>query len=192
MRIEVGIPERDRRAAAQLYDVAFGSKLALAVPDSDQRLVLLTQSLFLDYAVAAFDDQKLVGLAGFSTSEGSLTGGIDYRSLLRELGFIGGHRAALVFSVYEREIKPTELLMDGVVVDAPCRGRGIGTQLFARIMDVAREGGYATIRLDVIDTNPAAKRLYQRLGFVEGKTESFEFLRGVLGFGASTTMIYTL
>jgi hypothetical protein len=30
-------------------------------------------------------------------------------------------------------------------------------------------------------------RLYERLGFREEKTEEFEFLRGLLGFGASTT-----
>lgn len=51
---------------------------------------------------------------------------------------------------------------------------------------------YSTNRLDMVDSNPGARRLYERLGFQEEKTERFEFLRGALGFGASSTMIYRI
>ena len=44
----------------------------------------------------------------------------------------------------------------------------------------------------MIDTNTGARRLYERHGFVTTKTERFEWLRAVLGFGASSTMIRTL
>jgi len=82
--------------------------------------------------------------------------------------------------------------MDGIVVDPLYQGMGVGTRLFSKLMDYARAEKYTTIRLDVIDTNPRAKRLYERLGFTEQKTEEFEYLRGVLGFGSSTTMILEL
>ena len=59
-------------------------------------------------------------------------------------------------------------------------------------MEYAKENDYEKIRLDVIDTNPDARRLYERLGFVAERTNNFEGLRPVLGFGASTTMIYVL
>ncbi|ASJ73179.1 GNAT family N-acetyltransferase [Granulosicoccus antarcticus] len=192
MQISVGTPEFVRYRAAQLYDVAFGSKLALAVPDEKQRIDMLAKGFVLEHSIAAITNGELVGLAGFPTPDGSLTSGIGYRSLLSDFGFLGGNRAALVFSVYDRESRKGELLMDGIVVDASCRGQGIGTQLFSSLIKLAIERGYSTIRLDVIDTNPAARRLYERLGFVATKTERFEFLRWLLGFGASTTMIYSL
>jgi len=186
------IPDKLCDRAAQLYDLAFGEKLALAIPDSGKRLTLLSKSMQLKYSIGAFDAQHLVGMVGFSTSEGSLTGGMDYRGLLSELGWLKGNRAAVVFSLYEREARSGELLMDGIVVDPDYRGKGIGTKLFANLIEFATSAHYSTIRLDVIDSNPAARRLYERLGFTAEKTEQFEFLRGVLGFGASTTMIYQL
>ena len=164
----------------------------LPLLDADDRLVVLSKSMQLDFSIGAFDNGHLIGIAGYSTEEGALTSGIDYRGLLSQLGWIKGNRAAAVFSLYERKAKPGELLMDGIVVDPEYRGRGIGTQLFARLIEFARERAYVTIRLDVIDTNPGARRLYERLGFVEEKTENFEYLRGMLGFGASTTMSYRL
>lgn len=78
------------------------------------------------------------------------------------------------------------------MVDPEYRGKGVGTRLFSSLMDYAKSEQYSTIRLDVVDTNPGARRLYEHLGFIEERTEQFEFLRGVLGFGSSSTMLYTL
>ena len=91
--------------------------------------------------------------------------------------------------LYERKPKEGQLLMDGIAVRQDARGRGIGTRLLDEFKAYGREHGYANIRLDVIDTNPGARRLYERLGFVATKTEHFEYLRWFLGFGASTTML---
>ena len=78
--------------------------------------------------------------------------------------------------------------MDGIVVRADRRGRGIGTKLVFRLFDVALAHNKRVVRLDVVDTNPAARRLYERLGFVELNTEKVPFLRRVMGFSAATTM----
>ena len=58
-------------------------------------------------------------------------------------------------------------------------------------LELAKERGYRTVRLDVIDTNPRARALYEREGFEPVHTESFPALRPVLGFGASTTMVWS-
>ena len=78
--------------------------------------------------------------------------------------------------------------MDGIVVHPEMRGQGIGTRLLSELNAFACQEGYNKIRLDVIDTNPAARRFYERNGFVATKTEHFGYLRWLLGFGASTTM----
>lgn len=186
------IPVKHRDRTAELYDIAFGEKLALAIPNSTDRVRLLSNAMQLEFSIGAFDGVKLVGIAGFSTPEGALTGGINYRGLLSDLGWIKGNRAAVILSLYERKAKDGELLMDGIVVDPDYRGKGVGTSLFSALLKYAESKQYSTIRLDVIDTNPAARRLYERLGFCEVKTEHFEFLRSILGFGASTTMVLKL
>lgn len=188
----LGIPAEQRERTAQLYDIAFGEKLALAIPNANDRVQLLAKAMQLEFSIGAFDGVKLIGIAGFSTAQGALTGGIDYRGLLSELGWMKGNRAAVVFSLYERKALDGELLMDGIVVDPAYRGKGVGTLLFSRLVEFAKSEKHSTIRLDVIDTNPDARRLYNRLGFCEEATENFEFLRSILGFGASTTMILKL
>jgi ribosomal protein S18 acetylase RimI-like enzyme len=117
---------------------------------------------------------------------------MSYRQLISQLGFIRGNRAAILFSLYERKPVPGELLMDGIAVASKMRGKGIGTRLLEELIAHARREQFEQIRLDVIDTNPQARKLYERNGFVETKTEHFGYLRWLLGFGASTTMVYKL
>lgn len=184
----VGILQEQRAEAAWLYDAAFGSKLALAIPDGERRRAMLADSLVLSSAVVAMAGDEVVGLAGFKTSAGGLVN-ITAKQLMQQLGMWAGLRAIIVFALYERERQADELLMDGIAVASNWRGRGIGTQLFAALQNYARDNSYRTIRLDVIDTNPAARRLYERLGFVAVKTQHFGYLRKWLGFGAATTML---
>lgn len=189
LKIVHGIPESMRETAAELYDEAFGAKFALAISSKTHRLSLLAKSLNLPFAFAAIEGEKLLALAGYKTAAGSFTSGITFSNLIKHVGTFRGIKAAVVFSLYERSLKPGELLMDGIVVDSSRRGEGIGSQLLAKLCSFAKANEYVNVRLDVIDTNPSARRMYERNGFVPTKTKHFEYLRWFLGFGASTTLL---
>lgn len=184
-----GIPDAMRSSAAALYDDAFGAKFAGAISSREQRLALLADSLNLAFAFGATENNRLVGLAGYKTRQGSFTDGMTYNALLKHAGLIRGNWATLVFSLYERSLTSGQLLMDGIVVDASARGRGIGTRLLNELTTFGKSNGYETVRLDVIDTNPCARRMYEPNGFTATRTESFGYLRWLLGFGASTTLV---
>ena len=192
LSIEIGVADTDRLRAAQLYEEAFGAKLGIAISRQEHRINLLRDGINLSHAITVLEGEYLVGLAGFTTNSTAFTGGITYRKILRELGFFKGQKAALVLGLFERKARENELLMDGIAVASEYRGKGYGSKLFAALIDYAKEHNYQTIRLDVIDTNPDARRLYERLGFVAERTNTFEGLRPWLGFGASTTMVYSL
>lgn len=185
---QTGIPEKYRLAAVDLYDEAFGEKLSLAVRNRENRKQLFTKGLALKYAIAAVSQKGLLGIAGFHTAEGSLTGAISYRDLVSQLGFFKGSRAAVVFSLYEKKPKPEELVMDGIAVRSDARGMGVGSRLLNEIRKYAKQHEYNRVRLDVIDTNHKAKKLYERMGFEAVKTENFPYLKSFLGFGGVTTM----
>ncbi|MCP3976635.1 MAG: GNAT family N-acetyltransferase [bacterium] len=192
VRYELGCPESARSAAADLYDEAFSQKLSPAIRNETSRRAILSTGLDLSRCIAAFEGGRLIGIAGFHDAGGSLTGGITFGSIRREIGLVRAIRAIAVFALLERNPEPGELLMDGVVVHSDCRGRGIGTGLFAALEDYSRSIGHNQIRLDVVDTNPGARRLYEKLGFVAGKVERTPFLRPIMGFGESTTMVKEL
>ena len=52
-------------------------------------------------------------------------------------------------------------------VRSSARGTGVGFALTEAALDLARQAGYARIRLDTLPTMAAAQTLYRRLGFRE-------------------------
>lgn len=192
VRIQQGFADELRSSAAELYDAAFGSKLAIAMPNRSSRMAVLTEGFNPTFSIVAISGCELVGIAGFKTARGSLTGGISFRVLKAKLGLLGTLRAVLVLALFQRKQIADQLLMDGISVSPKMRSSGIGTKLLHSLMEYSRKEGYRSVRLDVIDTNPAARRLYERIGFVPVKTEHFAYLRWLLGFGAATQMAYSL
>ena len=92
-------------------------------------------------------------------------------------------------ALLERRERPDCLLMDGIAVRDDQRGAGIGTRLLEALESHARDLGKTSIRLDVIDTNPGARRLYERFGFVATATSGVGPFGALFSFRQSTTMI---
>jgi len=185
----VGLPEKHRTAAVDLYEEAFGQKFSVAIPDKEKRRQFLKKCFMLEYAIGAVYQDKLIGLAGFKTPQGSLTGDITYSELLSLLGIFKGHWAIAIFELYERKAALQELVMDGISVHSDARGKGVGSRLLSEVARYAKEHQFNRVRLDVIDINAKAKKLYERMGFTAVKVDSYPYLKWLLGFGGSTTMV---
>lgn len=190
LAITHGFTEAERKDVAALYDAAFGSKIGIAIPDDSKRLMVLAQAFDPSHCFVARHVGDVVGIAGFKTENGALTSAISFKLLHKWLGLLGAVRAAVILTLFERKQRPGELLMDGISVAPSARGCGIGGMLIEHLKQFSTEAGYRSIRLDVIDTNDAARRLYERLGFVATRTSRFAYLRWLLGFSAATTMLY--
>lgn len=188
-----GFPEHLRRQAAGLYFKAFEGKIG-GILNRDGRgirfIELVISSRFAISATSS-DGSKLLGIAGYKTSDGSLVGG-TLTDLASVYGWFGAIWRAIPLSLLERELEEQVLLMDGIAVAEEARGLGIGTKLLHAIIKEAEHQGKNEVRLDVIDTNPRAKALYERNGFIEQKTEKLGPFSFLFGFSASTTMKYTI
>jgi ribosomal protein S18 acetylase RimI-like enzyme len=182
-----GVPAGAERRAAELYWEAFGRKLGPALNPPDKAVPFIAAHLNADRAVCALLDGQLVGLAGYQLGGRALTGG-SASAVLRTYGHLRGLHRLLLLALFERRPARGQLVMDGIAVDPDIRGRGVGSLLIKEVAAVAAEHDCRDIRLDVIDTNPRARALYERLGFTAVRTEHTPYLRGLLGFGALTTM----
>ncbi len=192
LTISPGFSDAERPLAARLYWQAFKGKLGPVMRPTDRALSFFETILDPTFALVARDETgALLGLAGFKTSEGALTGG-SLDDLCRTYGWIGGTWRGIVLSVLERELAPDTLLMDGIFVSEAARGRGVGTALLSAIKDEARKRNLSLVRLDVIDTNPRARALYEREGFAPSGTEHTGPFRHIFGFKTSTTMHFRL
>ncbi len=65
----------------------------------------------------------------------------------------------------EKETFSGEWYLDSIVTKQDYRGKGIGTALLNELPRFARADGKRKIGLNCDKANPAAKRLYERLGF---------------------------
>ena len=192
MIIQNGIPPQHRTLAAALYWDAFGAKLGRVMGPRDTALRFISRVLDPDHGICAVDNNgALLGVAGFKTINGALVGG-TFTDLSAVYGIVGATWRAALLSLLERDTENERFLMDGIFVAPKARACGIGTALLDAVCDEAATRGYAEVRLDVIDTNPRAKALYKREGFVEIDTQQLGPLRWVFGFASATTMVRTL
>jgi ribosomal protein S18 acetylase RimI-like enzyme len=88
---------------------------------------------------------------------------------------------------------PNEFHLESLAVSETERGKGTGKKLLDATIEHARMKGFSRIRLEVVETNNGAKRLYEKFGFKEVNVQkvSFPFSK-LLGFESVTEMVYTL
>lgn len=182
-----GVPCGSEADVAALYWEAFGRKLGPALDPPETGRAFLATHLDHDRAVVAMAGGQVVGVAGYQLGGRALTGG-GARDVLSAYGAVRGLRRLAILALFERTPDPGELVMDGIAVDARHRSHGIGSRLLSQIAVIAAENGCRRVRLDVVDTNPGARALYERHGFAAHHTERTPYLRRMLGFGAVTTM----
>lgn len=192
LSIEDGLPAVHREAAAHLFWDAFKAKLSLVMKPESRALAYLASNIDPDHAISAVSaGGELLGVAGYKTSKGGFVGG-GLPELCAVYGWIGGVWRGFVLSLLDRPIEARTLQMDGIFVAAEARGQGVGTKLLDAVKQKARDLDCASVRLDVIDTNPRARKLYEREGFVAQETHETGLFRHVFGFRSSTRMVCLL
>ncbi|MEU0007210.1 GNAT family N-acetyltransferase [Streptomyces sp. NPDC006314] len=187
MAVRRGIPPGAKERVAALYWEAFGRKLGPALNPPEAGRAFIAAHLHHDRGIVAVREGHVVGVAGYQLAGRSLTGG-GAGDVLASYGLLRGLPRLAVLSLFERRAAESELVMDGIAVDAAHRGSGVGSALLHEVCALAAEHGCHRIRLDVIDTNPRARALYSRHGFTAVRTERVPYLRSLMGFSAVTTM----
>lgn len=147
------------------------------------------------FCFAAIDeDNQIVGLLGFRIGKNQLNSPRlkDFQKILGPIrGLVIAIFASVVFG--RRPSSEKELLMDGLVVSAECRGQGIGHKLFDEFIRFAADQNFHSIRLDVIDENPRAKALYLSIGFAVDKHKTVpRQISNLIGVSGVTTMSFRL
>ena len=184
-----GFQPSQRDAATRLFWEAFNGKLFPVMKPEAKALRFLDLVADPAHAISAISRKgTLIGVAGFKTAKGSFIGG-DLKELCAVYGIVGGSWRGLVLSVLERPLQAETLLMDGIFVSKSARGGGVGSALLSAIKEKATACGCSKVRLDVIDTNPRARALYERQGFISQCTSDIGPLRRIFGFQKATTMV---
>lgn len=183
-----GLRPEHAKAAAEGYWRAFSRKLHFPLGPETKAIAFIERVLDPDHAISAVSNSgEFLGVAGFKSRTGAFVGG-DFCDLVAVYGGISAAARGLLVSVLERDCAPGTLLMDGIFVERVARGNGVGKALLDAIVAHAASKQLRHVRLDVIDTNPRARALYEREGFVEGSVQSLGLLKAVFGFSKAAQM----
>jgi ribosomal protein S18 acetylase RimI-like enzyme len=195
IQIHQGLPKDCRKDAATLYASAFEGKFVRILGEKAAIVRLFEASLHPERAICALDEKgQFLGLAGYHKAK---HGFIDlrFRHLRKQYGFFSGLlRFAMIAVLYHRSPDHSrQLLMDGIAVREGYRGQGIVKKLFSALLQMAEEQQMESIKLDVIDENPKAKKLYASLGFELVKYEKVPgFIQKRIGVSGVSAMVLHL
>jgi ribosomal protein S18 acetylase RimI-like enzyme len=192
VEIHLGLPKPYRRQAAALYYEAFLEKWAFVLPKREEGIATLERALVPKMHLIALHHGDLVGAAGIEYGGKPC---IRFRAIdfTRQYGWLRGTiKWLLVRLFFTGQQKKGQLTIESLAVQPAMRGQGIGTKLVETAFDHARDQGLHAVRLEVVNTNRDARRLYERLGFVAAETHYSPYLRPLMGFSAWTEMVREL
>jgi ribosomal protein S18 acetylase RimI-like enzyme len=142
-------------------------------------------------AIVALSQGRPVGVAGLQY-DGRNFINPQRAEFVRQFGALSGTARFVMFKLFAQAYYQEDMYIDILAVSPDMRGKGVGTRLLEAVFQIAREKKFKSVSLEVVDTNPGARRLYERLGFVARRTYPYPYLRGIAGFSASIKMIKPL
>jgi len=175
------LAEGARVQAAALYWQAFEGKLGRLLGPDERALPMIRAALDPTHALGAVAaDGRLVGVAGFRSAAGSFVS-LSPHLLRRFYGPLGSVWRIAALRLLGVDTDNDRFLIDGLSVAPDFRSQGIGRALLDELAIFARAEGYRAMRLDVAESNPRARALYERCGFRHVQRQRMPFAAPVFG-----------
>jgi ribosomal protein S18 acetylase RimI-like enzyme len=175
------LPEAHVPEGVRLYYTGLEVKLGPVFGPLASALAVLPGSIQPARCLTALSEGQLAGILGIHNQQGSFLEP-SYGTMVRHYGQISGTFRTMLLMLLDHKVPPGDLYLDGIVVDPSLRGQGIGSALVAAFEHLARENGFTTVSLEVIDTNPRARNLYERLGYSQITTHTMGPFSRLFGF----------
>ncbi len=194
IEIKFGVPKNQRETVAKMFHESFGDKYDLMFGDETKTVAFVSACLDDSKTIVALKDDVAVGFSGLQHCGKSFIED-NAHEMVRVFG-LASFKVMLIRSMFvfkRMGIDNNELLLEALAVSAKERNKGIGQKLLQFTIDYAKSKKFSHLKLDVINTNPKAKRLYERIGFVESKVQKIPYpFNVIMGFDSMSEMVYQL
>jgi len=181
MKITKGLSPNYNSIAAELFLNALGEKFTPILGDKIKAKELLELSINPNNCFSAIAETELLGLLAFQIKNTNFLS-ITLKKIFSVYGFWSGIIKAIGLSMLFHKSNSEEIYLEAIAVSESARGKGVGTQLIEALFLFAKEKNLKSITLHVIDTNPKAKELYERLGFCVVKNSRIWPINKIMGF----------
>lgn len=105
----------------------------------------------------------------------------DFKAYFKNLNFFDAVKFVFLDigdTLLGADLDEDDYYLSDLAVDGKCRGKGIGTFILERSLELARERGCKRVVLDVYLDNESALRLYKRVGFKIFNKKSIRWFGG--------------
>ena len=177
--------------AVEIFYEAFERKIKPLIKSKETACEIYKKSINSDRVIYALLDDKVVGIAGLHYNNKNFMNN-KYHYFREHFNPVKSFLIYTIYKWFSPQIKENELRIDTLAVKSTYRGMGIGSRLMKEVFSIAKNKGFDEVILEVVNTNPEAKRLYERTGFTVKKIVKYYFLTMSAGFTSEYIMSYKL
>ena len=181
MKILANLPDSFRASAVELFLDSLGEKIIPAMGKRGRAEALLAKALNGQACFLAVEGSRLLGMIGLNTSQ-SLFVQAGLTDFVRNAGFFRSLWTLPILGAMEHASAADELYIEMIAVSPETRGKGVGRALMQEAEQRCRKLGKNRLTLQVVDTNPRAKKLYEEMGFRTIKTYSVQPWGRIVGW----------
>jgi len=188
-----GIAADTQAEAMEVFWESFRGKMHRVLGDDERARQFWAAALTDVGTTLALDSEtgRPLGLMSASDREHPATSN-EWPAAKDAYGALQAFGRLMLLAQMNHKPKPGELYIEFLAVHSSARGRGVGGLMLQRADEIARERGLDRVTLEVIDTNPRARALYERSGFWVEATKSMGPTRRLFGFDRYHAMVRPL
>lgn len=185
------LPSDRAEDAAALYLSALGDKLVPVFGTGTRARQALAVGLNRFMCISALERNRLVGILGIQTASAGFVA-IRLAGMRHYYGIGGSLWRMALLALLHHTPSDDAVHIDGLAVAPAYRRRGIGSRLIAAMETWATGQGFTAASLEVVDSNPLAQKLYQRLGFETVREQTVWPFGTLFKCNSSTVMVKSL
>jgi len=191
IKISVKINEEQLNQAMNIFYSAFKQKIRPLIKSREKAVAIYKNSLNKDRVFYALIENDVVGIAGLHYENKNFIE-IKYSYLRKYFNPFTSYFIYFMWKIFSPKVKEDAVRIDSIAVKEQFRGAGIGTDLINKVLEFAKNKAFKEVVLEVVNTNPKAKKLYERMGFKEKKHVRYYFLTRPAGFSSEYIMSYAI
>jgi ribosomal protein S18 acetylase RimI-like enzyme len=191
LQLVAGIPAEFRDRAAGIHLAAFGEKTKRILGTDERAHAFWRAALTDDGNTLAIDGDtgQVLGLMATTDQQHRATAH-QWQAARDVYGTLSAAWRVPLVALLAHRPKPGELCIEFLAVAPEARGNGVGGVLLTFAEQLAKVRGHDRVTLEVIDSNPRAKALYERSGFRVYTTRRIPpGMRWLFGFAAYDAMV---
>lgn len=191
LQLVAGIPAQFRERAVRIHLEAFGDKTKRVLGTDDRADAFWRSALADDGNTLAIDGAtgQVLGLMATTDQQHRATAQ-QWQAARDAYGTLSAAWRVPLLALLQHRPKPGELCIEFLAVAPEARGKGVGGVLLTFAEQLARVRGHDRVTLEVVDSNPRAKALYERSGFRVYTTRRIPpGMRWLFGFAAYDAMV---